>query len=353
MSPSMRAQTQIDRLLALRAAEWVETLKAGDRAEHAAFLEWLRESRLHVEHYLETEALDRQIRALDPRQGPDIGELLARIAPNVTSIHRDPAGAGRAPRSWLRSWQAAAAIALLLAGALVGGLRYLASSANEVMTATGEQRNVTLPDGSRLFVNASSRLHIEYSARQRRIALDSGEAVFQVARDADRPFIVSTPTATVRALGTQFNVYQKPDETVLVSVIEGRVQVTPSTLKGGNPAATGTAQSQNLGAGEEAQVTPRGVIRRAHPDVGKTLGWREGRLYFDETPLEEMVREFNRYGGPMRLELEGKGFARYRFGGVFNASDPEMLVQILERQKGLHIERRPGGVVVIRASAEK
>ena len=173
MSPSMRAQTQIDRLLALRAAEWVETLKAGDRAEHAAFLEWLRESRLHVEHYLETEALDRQIRALDPRQGPDIGELLARIAPNVTSIHRDPAGAGRAPRSWLRSWQAAAAIALLLAGALVGGLRYLASSANEVMTATGEQRNVTLPDGSRLFVNASSRLHIEYSARQLRIALDS------------------------------------------------------------------------------------------------------------------------------------------------------------------------------------
>ncbi len=81
--------------MALRAAEWVETLKVGDRANHAAFLEWLRESKLHVQHYLETEALDRQIKGLPPRCGADVDALLAKIAPNVTAMQRNVTGSVR------------------------------------------------------------------------------------------------------------------------------------------------------------------------------------------------------------------------------------------------------------------
>lgn len=348
----MRVQKQIDQLLALRAAEWVETLKSGDRSDHLAFLEWLRESKLHLEHYLETEALDRQIQELDSRRGPDVDALLARIAPNVTSMQRGPTGTIRAQRPWYRSWQMAAALSILFMGALAAGSwRYFRHSPNEVVTATGEQRNVTLPDGSRMFVNALSRLRIEYSTRERRIKLSSGEAVFQVARDAARPFTVTTPSASVRALGTEFNVYQRTDETALVSVIEGSVRVTAWLAETAGSAIASDHSAENLGAGEEAQVTVKGVVRRPHPDVTKTMGWREGRLYFDDTPLEEMVYEFNRYGGPTHLKLEGEGFERYRFGGVFNVSDPEMLVRILERQKGLGVERRRDGTFVIRSTA--
>jgi len=347
----MRVQREIDRLLAQRAAEWVDTLKASNRADHAAFLEWLRQSKLHVEHYLETEALDKQIHALGRTRGPDVEALLARIASNVTPLQRESAVADSRKRPWRRFWPVAAALAVLAIGAAAFlGVRQLTSPENRVATAVGEQRNVTLPDGSRIFVNALSRLRIEYSSRERIIELDAGEAVFQVARDSGRPFIVRTRTASVRALGTQFNVYQRPDDTALVSVIEGRVQVTRIALEA--PAASTSISLSpdvaNLEAGEEVQVSLRRLERRTHPDVAKTLGWREGRLFFDETPLEDMVREFNRYGGPLHLKLEGIELGRYRFGGVFNASEPEVFVEILKRQKDLSVEHEPGGVIVIR-----
>jgi transmembrane sensor len=345
----MHVQRQIDQLLAQRAAEWVDTLKAGDREDHAAFLEWMRQSTLHVEHYLESEALDRQIQALGRTRGPDLDVLLARIAPDVRPLKREIVVVdGRKPR-WHRSWPIAAALAVVSIGALaLFGLRYIASSANRVATAVGEQRNVTLPDGSRMFVNALSHLRIDYTAHRRDIELISGEAVFQVARDPARPFVVHTKTASVRALGTQFNVYQRRDDTALVSVIEGRVQITRLALARG-AAPPKKSDVENLSAGEEAKVTRRRIERRAHPDVAKTVGWREGRLFFDETPLAEMVHEFNRYGGPLQLKLEGGGFERYRFGGVFNANEPDVLVEILERQKDLSVERQPDGVIVIRA----
>lgn len=344
----MRVQRQIDHLLAQRAAEWVDTLRTGERADHAAFLEWMRQSKLHVEHYLETEALDRQIQALGHTPAAELDAQLARLAPTVRSLERAREVTAESRRRRNRLWPVAAAFAILATGALgLWGLQQWDSSRHQVATAVGEQRNVTLPDGSRIFVNALSRLRIDYSQHRRQIELIAGEAVFAVARDPNRPFIVQTSTASVRAVGTQFNVYQRPDDTAVVSVIEGRVQVT-RVSSGSAAAARANPEVESLGAGEEAQITKRRIERRAHPDVAKTLGWREGRLYFDETPLEDMVREFDRYGGPLRLKLEDVTPGQYRFGGVFNANEPGVLVEILERQRDLSVERRAGGVVVIR-----
>ena len=348
----MRVQRQIDQLLAQRAAEWVDALKSGRREDHEAFLAWLRESKLHVEHYLETEALDRQLQVLGPTPHAEMDALLSRITRDAQVIQgsqviqmerKEPAQ--RQPRRW--SWRLAAAIAAIggVAAAIWTGYA-VTSSRNQVITAAGERRSVTLPDGSRVMVNAMSRLSIDYSSRERTIRLTSGEAVFDVAHDVRRPFIVQTPTTNIRALGTEFNVDQRHDGTALVSVIEGRVQVT---TRSGDAEVEGiiTPNIINLGAGEEAQVSRQRIQKRAHPDVSKTLGWREGRLYFDNTPLEEVAAEFNRYGGPMRLEVEGIEPGKLLFGGVFNASEPEVFVQILERQRDVEVVRN-GGTVVIR-----
>lgn len=344
----MRVQRQIDQLLAQRAAEWVEALKSGDRATHVSFLEWLRQSKLHVEHYLETEALDRHMQALDRARGPDIEAMLARIAPQALPLRRDLT-AGGAARSMPRIWSVAATLAILAIGAaMFWGLRDFVFSANRVITAVGEQRNVTLPDGSRLSVNALSSLRINYSSRARDIELIEGEAVFDIAPDPARPFTVRTRTVNVRALGTQFNVNLRSDDTAIVSVLEGRVQITRLLPSGTDTKAAAKPEIENLSRGEEAQITAQRIERRTNPDIGKALAWREGRLFFDETPLTEMVQEFNRYGGPLHLELEGKGFERYRFGGVFNAGEPGVLVDILERQKDLSVERRADGTVIIR-----
>lgn len=338
----MHVQRQIDRLLAQRAAEWLETLEAGERRDHEAFVEWLQQSKLHVEHYLDMECLDRQIRSLDPAQGPNVDALLAKVAPNVLPLERRACEGMEKSRAWRRPWAVAAAVAgIAILGSLAAlGLR-ISSSADQVATAIGEQRTLTLPDGSLIRMNVDTDLRIDYGAKQRNIKLLSGEAVFKVARDAARPFIVHTPTASVRAVGTQFNVYQR--KSTVVSVLEGRVQLTTQSSHG---SAQPRSVSESLDAGEEAQVTNGRIEKRTRPDVAQTVAWRDRRLYFDAMPLEEIVREFNRYGGPLRLRVEGIAAGSHRFGGTFNADDPAALADILEQQKDLSVERRPGEIVI-------
>src|SRR5262245_58339258 len=114
----MQVQRQIDRLLAHRAAEWVEILKAGGASERAAFVEWLRQSKLHVEQYLEMVAIDRELQALDPAQGEDVEALLRRIAPNVVPLGSTKAGleyGTDAERRRRRAWRWGAALAASVA----------------------------------------------------------------------------------------------------------------------------------------------------------------------------------------------------------------------------------------------
>lgn len=333
----MQIQRQIDQLLAQRAAQWMEQLNAGERRDHEAFLEWLRQSKLHVEHYLDMECLDAQIRSLDPAKGPDVDALLARIAPDARRLERRTAA--RDGRSRNRLWAIAAALSGIVILAM--GYRISLAPAYRIATAIGEQRTLTLPDGSLIRVNVDTDLRIDFDAQRRNIELAAGEAVFKVAPDPRRPFTVSTPTATVRALGTQFNVYQR--QATVVSVLEGRVQLTTHPSRGGEQLR---AAAQDLGAGEEAQVSNGRIKRRAHPDVAKAVAWRERRLYFDAMPLEEIVREFNRYGGPMRLKIDGIPPGSHRFGGTFNADDPAALADILDQQSDLIVERRPAEILI-------
>ena len=204
---------------------------------------------------------------------------------------------------------------------------------------------LTLPDGSLIRMNVETTLQYAYSPAERRIELSAGEAVFKVAHDASRPLVVHTPTANIRAVGTEFNVSQRPGQATVVSVLDGRVQVTTHPSQ-----ATGSAEpspiTESLGIGEEAQVTNGRIEKRAHPDVAKTVAWREGRLYFDEMPLDEIVREFNRYGSPVKLKVEGIAPGSHRFGGTFNADDPASLADILEQQDDLIVERRPGAILI-------
>jgi transmembrane sensor len=343
----MHVQRQIDRLLAHRAAEWIETLKSGDPRDQAAFVEWLRQSKLHVEHYLEMVAIDRELQRLDAAQCGDVTTLLERVAPNVIELEQarargaQAAGIARYRRSsvWIG---AALAVGMLSCFAL---FQWYSGSGNRFTTTVGEQRTVTLADGSVVTLNALSSLKIDFSPTARNVELEDGEAVFKVAQDPARPFVVHTRTADVRALGTQFNVYQRPEDT-LVTVLEGRVQVTTQSQAGlGRAPVNPTVQ--RLSAGEEAQVETSGRIEmRPHPDVHKALAWRERRLLFEETPLEEMVREFNRYGRSVQIRIEGIEPGTRRYGGIFDADDPQSLADLLAREPDLIVESRGKEIVV-------
>ena len=335
----MHVQRQIDRLLDHRAAEWLELLKTGGSRERREFDRWLRQSPVHVEHLLEMAALEHALLGLSADQIEDVQSIVRRIQTQPVPARHLPFRASRWTTGSVRHREAK--IAAAVAAVVVIGVTLLWAVKDDfwrrgaIHTMVGEQRSVTLADGSLVTLNTASQIHVGYSAKLREVQLDSGEAVFKVARDPVRPFEVHTHLATIRALATQFNVYERPQDT-LISVLEGRVLVR-----------VGHEAPQVLESGQEARLLPeRGIIRLAHADVLKTLSWRQRRLSFDEAPLEEIVREFNRYNVAPKLRVEGVPRGRYQFGGIYDAGDPESLAQVLAREPGLRVTRSGNEIII-------
>jgi transmembrane sensor len=344
----MKLQHQIDRLLARRASEWHQILENATHSQRAEFVAWLKQSPLHVQEYLEIVYTDEVLKDADAERLEDVDALIAQIAPSVSPVSSESftvsAGVIHRGRPWGRWMVGAGAAALLAVCALTLSLVIRQfESKQEYATALGEQRTLQLADSSVVTLNADSRIQVSLDRTHRGINLLRGEALFKVAHDPTRPFIVRTATALVQAVGTEFNVYEKPTGT-RVSVLEGRVKVTPLDRDG---AATVVPSVESLSAGQEAQVTRDGAIRRdAKADVLKTVSWRERRLIFDNTPLEDMVYEFNRYNRTTRLTLQGVPPDSHHYNGIFDASDPDSLAALLSREPDLIVERREGEIII-------
>lgn len=347
----MKTQPQIDRLLAQRAAEWIEILKSGREADRREFVLWLRQSKLHVAHFLEMTQLDRDLQSLRSGRFSDIDDLLRNIEPNVVTLDRatskpvEPVVNSIGSRKW--RWIGTGLAASLLVGLLITGIAGLPPFHPRISTAAGEQRTMALSDGSVVALNVASHIVVDFSKAERGIELRHGEALFKVAHDKTRPFIVRTRTARVQAVGTQFNVNERADGT-FVSVLEGRVQIIAATA-GTASTATKLPSPDYLSAGEEAIVHADGTIEhRTHADVSRSLAWRQRRLVYDSVPLEDIIRDFGRYDPSLQITLEGIAPGSRRYGGVFDADDPKSFVDTLTKESDLTIERRGAEIVIKR-----
>jgi transmembrane sensor len=245
---------------------------------------------------------------------------------------------------------ASVAIAIFAAGMFLARGSY---GWKEFATATGEQRAFELEDGSVIHLNTSSRVALRFTRQMREVRLLQGEALFRVHHEGARPFRVYTSDAVIQAVGTQFNVYNRPDGTE-VAVIEGRVSVTaephPSIAKYDVPAA-GVGEdpaTRSVGASERAHVERGGRLSvHAVSDVSDAVAWRERRLVFRQETLEHIVAEFNRYNS-RQIRLEGANVTSRVFTGVFDADDPDSLAQVLGRDASLAVTYS-GRVIVVNA----
>ena len=131
---------------------------------------------------------------------------------------------------------------------LAGALALLQPSDEPISTAVGEQRSITLADGSLIKLNTRTTIRHRFDESTRRVELIEGEALFDVARDEQRPFIVTAGATEVRVLGTSFNVYKQSDLEATVSVLEGRVTVRATGLI--------TADQAGSAAGDMLQPSP-------------------------------------------------------------------------------------------------
>lgn len=205
-------------------------------------------------------------------------------------------------------------------------------------TPVGARRIVPLADGSKVELNTASVVRASISRSGRDVWLDRGEAYFEVAHRADRPFVVHAGSRIITVLGTKFSVRRDGDQ-VTVSVLEGRVRV--ADVKRGTESATVIAAGDMVVARGAATL----LNQKAEEQVQDALSWRSGMLTFDQSPLPSVAAEFNRYNRK-HIMVRGVEASRRRVGGAFPASDPEGFARLLESAFGLQVEETADAIII-------
>ncbi|HYC70735.1 MAG TPA: FecR domain-containing protein [Opitutaceae bacterium] len=216
-----------------------------------------------------------------------------------------------------------------------------------VLAHTGPEQ-VLLEDGSAVELNTGAEIQILFTDAERRVRLLRGEAHFTVARNPARPFVVAADHYAVTALGTAFAVNFAPSS-VSVVVTEGKVQLSEA-----GAATAAERELSRLVAGQQAVIRRPELGRPAsvqisdlsRPQLEKTLAWQAPRLEFAETPLRDVITEFNRYNAT-QLVLADEATGRILVGGSFRADSVESFVRLLEAGFGVGGERR-GPEIVLR-----
>lgn len=216
-------------------------------------------------------------------------------------------------------------LALLALAATLVAAQWLAGREETFVTAVGERRHIVLADGTAVDMNTATELKVGMSGLTRRITLEKGEALFDVAHSALRPFEVRAGGATLRDIGTSFNVI-RDDDTTTVAVLQGEVQVRLDS------------QSVSLRGGEQVAYSARGLSPVSRVDTA-TTAWRTGRLVFRETSLEEVVRQINRYHA-RQVVLADTRLGSLKVSGEFNAADRDGLIRSLKMLFPVRSEER-------------
>jgi transmembrane sensor len=344
--------------IAQQAAEWYvrnrdEVVSA---QTHAAFGTWLKASPWHIEEYLKTAVMSRDLYAATGTLEADIDALLAEAraqdAGNVVSLRGLEAAPD--PKSRFRRLIRPRKIALIAAAALlaVAGATWVERDgqrfglSREFSTVHGEQRSWLLPDGTGLSLNSDSALIVRYNGRERLVQIERGQALFQVVHENGRRFRVAAGDAGVIAVGTEFDVFRKSASTV-ITVVEGKVAVFTGNAPPAIARAALPSQAVSVSAGEQIQVNDD--ARPAKPsrvNVQRAVAWVEHQIAFDQRPLGEVAEEFTRYSA-VPIVIQNSRLRNLPISGVFNAYDTDSFVAFIARLGGVEIRRSADRILVL------
>lgn len=305
--PSVEAREQ--------AEAWYARLMAPDCSlrDREAFEQW-RAQPGHAEAFAVTERL---VAGVDALAGSD-----PRMEALMQRARGRPVVASRGPRH-RHVWAVAACVAL----AAVLGLRFgpllLSGEPESVQYVTGAQgRSIALEDGSKVSLDVASRIAVSLGRKRRSVELLEGRALFEVAHDAARPFVVRAGDGSITDVGTRFQV-QREGNDVMVTLAEGIVAVSRRDGQEGDQEARLKPGEQLSWSGDDAKWTLRPV------DTEAALSWTHGRLIFRGTRLDEVVAEVNRYS-VRKLVLADPSLAGLPVHGNFLAGNADAVVAALK-----------------------
>ncbi len=300
------------------AADWFARLNKRDvsAADMEAFRLW-RKAPGHKEAYDAVDAFWRRSAALqaDPDIQAAVSSALTRSVPDRKSVRRPIIGLGFA--------------AAILAIGAVGG--YALWGPTTYATDVGETRTVRLDDGSSIVLDTQTKVSVRYSRANRDIRLDRGQALFDVAHDATRPFVVTAGETSVKALGTRFDV-RREDGGARVTLLRGAVEVKRQAQADTKPLRLTPGQT----------LSPK-TTTPTFADVQAQTSWTTGRLVFKSVPLGEAVEEVRRYDR-RKIELDVGDLERAPISGAFDAGDTETFVSAAAELLDLTVTRPEKGV---------
>lgn len=322
-------------MIEVQAGEWLARLDRPDATaeDRAAFECWCSADSRHAAAYTRLAAawcqLDR-VRALRPATGP--------IDPNFLR-----------PRSFAFNRKFVAVAATLVFAVIAAWLALPLLSGTTYVTGVGGFQRLVLSDGSVLELNTDTSVRVTLDGSMRRVELRRGEASFEIAHDATRPFVVTAGDAAVRAVGTRFNV-RRFERSVEVLVNEGRVVVgAPDALTDSEASLPPSAPIVKAGQAAVAQAQ-RITLSEITPDVSaRKLAWRERMLVFDGTPLSEVVAEFNRYN-ERRLVLADPSLGTLRVGGYFRPTNLNAFIELLQQHFDVRVASDSDERIVLSAA---
>lgn len=213
----------------------------------------------------------------------------------------------------LSRYAAALIITGMVAAAILLGINRPAENRDMTAVVTpGNRTEIALPDGTKVKLNSASELTYDCNDRKRRAVRLTGEAYFDVAKDADRPFIVEVGDMNIEVHGTSFNVNAYNPQHVETALVSGSVSITGEALKG---------RSYKLRPGEKAVFNAfSGAISISDSDMSVATGWTRGRLVFENEPLADVIKRIERWYG-VDIELKRSGVSGDLLTGAFQRED--------------------------------
>jgi transmembrane sensor len=283
-----------------RAAAWATKRNLGvlTPEEDAVFETWLAADIRHLGAYGRAEAV---LARLERIPGSAIVGLRADEAPTVWTRRRVVLSGS---------------IAASIAAAFVGGAALWQSHQNETFaTGIGQVREVVLADGSIVTLNTNSSVTVNYTKDRRNIHLVRGEALFDVAKNKHRPFIVLAGDMLVRAVGTSFTVSMLPQRPIQVLVKEGVVEL--ARISAPRSASVRVSANTQVLMTHDVPIVAAGVPKAK---IERDTAWQFGRIAFDNQTLRDAAQEFSRYSD-VRIVVDSSA-ANRTVTGLFVANDP-------------------------------
>ena len=344
---SRDAHGKVTPAIAAEAAVWIARLHGPDRSRQMEreCLEWQARSEAHRVAFE---------RCTDTWQ--DVADVTLRDYATAAKI-----GAEAPHKPWLTR-RPRRAVGVALAGMVVAVLLVVMQpwqAGDTYATNVGELRTVILKDGTRMSLNTSTRVRVALASAQRTVSVEEGEALFEVAKDALRPFVVQVGDREVVALGTVFSVRLTPtseigSDALDVTLIEGQVSVRTAngesdTAKETRPVLLNPGDRLRLSepGRRAAKGSQRVVMQMDRPHVDQLMAWRRSEAVFDDVPLSDAVAEMNRYNRHSIVLVGIESSKGLRISGFFRTGDNVAFARAVAALHGLVVHDRQDRVELV------